>query len=167
MSQKTKKNQNKHILVLLASFALGLGGYTLSSNAQYQGVYDNATEAPTFIYKTILSNSLEAGGTKTGFTKISFSDSEAMDDFYSARGHAPIWTGGKDLAKATEALRVLESSWTQGLNPSSYHVEEIRNLLERPILTDKARLELLLTDAAIRYGRDLSGMRFDPEQAEG
>lgn len=162
MPQLFKKIHNK-ILIMAGTLGIGLGGYALQSNAQYQDASYSGSGSPSLIYKTILKNGLGAGGVKSGLAKISFTDSEAMENFYDMRGHVPLWTKGGDLARATEALRIFENSWTHGLNPSRYHTREIQALLENPILTDKARLELLVTDAAIRYGSDLTGMRFDPK----
>src|SRR5690606_11783813 len=77
----------------------------------------------------------------------------------------PLWLTGEASAMAEQAapmLALMEDSWTQGLNPADYHVPEIRRLISAPSPENAARLEMILSDAAIRYGRDLTGMRVDP-----
>ncbi len=102
-------------------------------------------------------------GTLEG-TKLS-SDGAAIQSFYETREHKPYWTDNKrNLEKARAALTVLQESWTHGLNPDDYHVDEITTLLNDEARDDD-RLELLLTDAVGRYGRDMSGMRINASAA--
>ena len=55
----------------------------------------------------------------------------------------------------------MEASWTHGLNPLQYHVPEMRALLEQGDKESLYALELLVSDAVVRYVRDLSAMRVD------
>ncbi len=89
-----------------------------------------------------------------------FLDAVAMQMFYEDRHFKPLWTAawGKHR-EAEKALQVFEAAWTHGLNPGDYHAEEIRSLLDTGFGARQARLELLVTDAATRYLRDMSGMR--------
>lgn len=98
---------------------------------------------------------------------IPFADWAALQRFYDERDNDPIFLSGDEpLAQARALLGVFEESWTHGLNPESYHVEPIRRLLTSPLRLqmEQARLELLLADAVMRYGRDMTGMRVDPAQ---
>lgn len=81
--------------------------------------------------------------------------------FYKARDNRPLWLDD-NYSKIGAILPVLEKSWTHGLNPEKYHISKIYELLENPFLARKGQLELLVSDAVARYGRDLSGMRIDP-----
>jgi hypothetical protein len=45
------------------------------------------------------------------------------------------------------------------LNPSDYHVVEIRDALENSDLMTRDELDVVLSDAILRYGRDLTGAR--------
>lgn len=93
-----------------------------------------------------------------------FKDADALRAFYAARGNEPVWTAryGRRHYKAEQVLKVLEASWTHGLNPSKYHVERIQKLITQPGEPERAELELLVSDGLVRYARDLTGMRVDP-----
>lgn len=99
---------------------------------------------------------------------IGFLDQQAVDRFYLARQGEPYWLVKNRLNNRGEVLlQILEDSWKNGLNPFSYNREDVARIIgdhrvgarlqvNQESLT---RLELLLTDAYIRYARDLSGMR--------
>ena len=90
---------------------------------------------------------------------------EALQEFYAARGFDPYWVDDSWFEESGDEdgfVAALEESWTHGLNPFSYHLEDIRALIESADGVDEARLEVLLSDAYISYGRDLSGIRIDP-----
>ncbi len=144
--------------ILIAALVVLSFGYALTSNAQQQH-----GEVPSLIYKIIMKNGLGAGGINGGFSRISFADPDAMHSVYESLEYQPVWLGrGSSTERAEEALALFEDAWRHGLNPDHYHVKQIRSLLNNPISVDKARLELFLSDAAMRYGRDLTGMRVDP-----
>lgn len=101
------------------------------------------------------SESLASGA--LGSHKLS--DGTAIEALYESRDHKPLWTGNRtNTEKARNVLGVLKESWTHGLNPQDYHVPQITDLLEGSS-KDELKLELLLTDAVARYGRDMTGMR--------
>lgn len=87
------------------------------------------------------------------------SDKAAIKAFYESRDYKPYWTDSRRNLERTRAVAaLLQDSWTQGLNPDEYHVDEISALLNSDD-RDEDRLEMLMTDAVGRYGRDMSGMR--------
>lgn len=87
-------------------------------------------------------------------------DSPALRAFYKERHNSPYWIkNDKQYDHIHSLVSFLEYSWTHGLNPEQYHVSEIKRLIAYPTPISLAQAELLLTDAAVRYGRDLSGMR--------
>ena len=96
--------------------------------------------------------------------KASFYDAPGMRAFYTAHGGEPVWVepNSRSQDRAESILEVLEDSWTQGLNPENYRVVRLRELLDDPLQMNGYELELLLSDAMVRYGRDLTGMRVDP-----
>lgn len=91
-------------------------------------------------------------------------DIEGMREFYKESGFTPLWLtrDGQPDDTAATALKSLEVSWTHGLNPLTYHVELIRGVLEQKRSMTPYDFEMLLSDAVIRYGRDLTGMRVTP-----
>ncbi len=162
MAHLIYKNYKNKFLILFTILGLSLG-YTLTSNAQHHDSQIPNSGVPSLIYKIIMKNGLSAGSVNRGFTRISFSDTSAMKSFYGDRGHTPLWVSDDgDTGRAADVLEILEASWVHGLNPENYHTAQIRKLLNNPVYTDKARLELFVSDAVMRYGRDLSGMRIDP-----
>lgn len=83
-----------------------------------------------------------------------------MGEFYLSRDYKPFWTEGGKLSPGGAALvSALEESWTHGLNPGLYRVREIAADLEEGRL---AGAELRLSEAYVRLGRDLGGIRIDP-----
>jgi murein L,D-transpeptidase YcbB/YkuD len=91
-------------------------------------------------------------------------DRVAMRGFYEHRGDAPFWLASTGAgSKARVMLDRLENAWTHGLNPDRYHVATIRGLMDKRDEDSRLRLELLLSDAFMRYAQDLSGMRVSPE----
>ncbi|MCB9989274.1 MAG: L,D-transpeptidase family protein [Rhodospirillales bacterium] len=94
-----------------------------------------------------------------------FYDADAMRAFYQQRDNELIWTEKEaNAAQINAMLTVFEDSWRHGLNPARYHVPSLRSLLSGPQNKEtQARLELLLSDAVVRYGHDISGMRVIPE----
>ena len=66
--------------------------------------------------------------------------------------------------KAKTILSVLENSWTHGLNPNDYHVDDIRRLMDEAKGEEQFQLDLVVSDALVRYGRDMSAMRVKPRR---
>lgn len=80
-------------------------------------------------------------------------DVEALNGFYSARDHYPAWR-----AEEREAIvGLLENAWRDGLEPATYGLSPIRNLMQAPGSdTEKsARLDALLTVGLGEFLRDL------------
>ncbi|MGH1398438.1 MAG: L,D-transpeptidase family protein [Alphaproteobacteria bacterium] len=78
---------------------------------------------------------------------------KALRAFYEARGAETYW----DRGNVSDFIEVIEGSWTHALNPFSYHLDA----LNRDDL-DPMHREVLLSDAYVSYGRDISGIRVDP-----
>jgi len=123
-----------------------LCGTAVTAQAQ-----QNDTALPAVIQQTLQNG--KAGGEK-------LVHAAALQDFYQERDFAPLWmVPRRGYAAAQQAHHLLRSSWTHGLNPEHYHVAALEALLETDNAAQYPALELLLSDAIVRYGRDLSGMR--------
>lgn len=99
---------------------------------------------------------------------------ETTARFYEARAYEPGWTSGPDRLRAAEELvSVISRAREEGLEPSHYHTDILRErLLALPgtrnpegtiapgVLVD---LELLLTDAFVLYGAHLLSGHVNPE----
>ena len=82
--------------------------------------------------------------------------------FYQARGFRPAWLE-PDRRRAAGLIRVLRAADAEALPPARYDVERIAALAHAGAGTDNvARLDVLLTDAFLRYARDVSFGRLDP-----
>jgi murein L,D-transpeptidase YcbB/YkuD len=86
----------------------------------------------------------------------------SLQSFYSLRQNRPAWLVGATLtADALLLIDVLRTADKEGLRPGDYHF---------PIMTagqlTANQLDLLLTDAALRYAHDQLTGRFDPRQMD-
>lgn len=108
---------------------------------------------------------VDAAGKKSpvaAVTDVRFMDKAAVEAFYEARKNEPYWLkNAGDVKRAREFVALIEESWSHGLNPDRYHRKEIAALIEQPRAETRQKLEMLLTDAAMRYAHDMSGMRVD------
>jgi murein L,D-transpeptidase YcbB/YkuD len=95
--------------------------------------------------------------------------------FYAARSHKPAWTSGRKLAgEFGDAVDLLENADADALDPDQYDrawLSARRERLEgriwgRAIEQDDelVELELRTTAAVLRWARDLSLGRFDPDR---
>jgi murein L,D-transpeptidase YcbB/YkuD len=90
--------------------------------------------------------------------------------FYEARAFAPAWVGEKGPTSSAHALRrAIAASDRDGLTPADYHLPELDRLLASADggaadADQLATLDLLLTDAFITYGLNLSAGRVDPHR---
>ncbi len=87
--------------------------------------------------------------------------------FYSARKYAPVWceSGGPN-SNAETLLTALNSSDREGLNPANYLPSSYRWHCNLSDPKEKARADLLLTDAFLRYSGELFSGGLDPRQAD-
>lgn len=137
----------------------------VSSDAQAERVmFDDVTELSankSMLLKAGITQALE--NPKLG--EVSLIDRPGMKAFYEARGFEAAWVEGGLFTsrKAESIVAVLEESWRHGLNPLKYHTEKLRPALENAKGIDRYELDLLLSDALVRYGRDLTGMRVNPK----
>jgi murein L,D-transpeptidase YcbB/YkuD len=98
-----------------------------------------------------------------GLDAREFADAASLKSFYEDHGFTPLWTGtDAKLAQAKKVEEVLQRSWSHGLNPRHYHASEISELLKQNNPDQADRLELLISDAVMRYGHDINGMRLNP-----
>src|SRR5215831_18192528 len=83
-------------------------------------------------------------------------DLNALNTFYGARLYQPAWTENQAAqANASLALSALEHSSEDGLQPDRYHLSELDLRRRADTMQAAAEYELFLTDAMLRYARDL------------
>ncbi|MDH5301130.1 MAG: L,D-transpeptidase family protein [Gammaproteobacteria bacterium] len=75
-----------------------------------------------------------------------------LREFYTPRQYQPIWDATWGMSENAALFRdALIDSHLEGLDPSEYHIDGIRYLWKSNRIINRARLELLLTDAFLRY----------------
>lgn len=89
-------------------------------------------------------------------------DAESLRDLYRSRAFQPIWQGD---ARRETLLAMIDGAGREGLDPGAYHLSAIKARLGAEG-EKAAELELLLSDAALRYGRAMRLGRVDPAAAE-
>jgi len=86
--------------------------------------------------------------------------SSAVRSLYESRGFVPLWIGADGPApRAVRLVETLRNSAELGLMASDYAIQDIDRLLRSGDESSLSRLELLLTQSAIRYAADLQGAR--------
>ena len=94
-------------------------------------------------------------------------DRRRLARFYPGRSPLPLWVDAKGPRPRARRLRaVLERSETEGLPPTRYGFEAIAARWEARAPTDLACLDVLLTTAFDRYGRDLATGTEAPREAD-
>ena len=99
----------------------------------------------------------------TKVVRKSLKDVAAIENFYLSRNYEPYWVRKSGpRSNARDLVEILEQSWEHGLNPYSYHLKNIYHLMDSRDEAQLADLDVLLSDAFVRLGQDLSGIRVDP-----
>ncbi|HYG91307.1 MAG TPA: L,D-transpeptidase family protein [Azospirillum sp.] len=85
--------------------------------------------------------------------------------FYAQRGFQPVWLDaeGSSKASAQGVLAVLREADTEGLSAADYHLDAIAANLDVATREERVALDLLLTDAVMKYGTHLRAGRVAPK----
>jgi L,D-transpeptidase YcbB len=87
-------------------------------------------------------------------------DGRALGRYYRAREFSPAWDAGDGgRERAALLLQALERADAHGLDPRRYHVEAIRARRAGGSARSAAEIELLLTDAFVRYATEIRAGR--------
>lgn len=146
-------------LPAIAMLCIGIVSIPTNASAQIQnsGYHDQAIHQNSFMHHAAFSKAINTGKIDTN----RLVDTDAIEAFYSGRSGKPFWMDDDlDLNRNVDAMyKKIEEAWTHGLNPYTYHYYEIHSRLGKNDAQSLVELELLLTDAYIRYVQDMSGMR--------
>lgn len=84
----------------------------------------------------------------------------AVVALYQSRDFAPVWIGTDGpVPRAVRLVETFRSSAARGLIASDYAIQDIERLLQAGDAASLARVEVLLTQSAIRFAADLQGGR--------
>ena len=91
----------------------------------------------------------------------------AVNLFYVTRQYQPIWVDNSGVNdRARQVATVLASAAGEGLEPRSYAVPRIAELLAAKSADDRAELEALLSLATVSYAADLASGRVEPAKID-
>jgi len=94
-------------------------------------------------------------------------DVPALKRFYCARSQAPVWTGSDGpLPQALAVFEAMSGAADEGLRPADYRPWLGEMLNGRLTILTRAWVDVLLTDALLRYVRDLGSGRSNPREAD-
>ena len=90
-----------------------------------------------------------------------------LQKFYSPRNYRPVWIDEQEPNRRAELWRdTLRQAGVEGLDPEDYHLSAIERHWVGTSKANLALLELLLTDAFIRYSVDVRAGRLSPEEVD-
>ena len=105
----------------------------------------------------------------TQFARQKSSENElfrtTLAHLYAARGFQPVWTKRSMIA---ELISGIDAALDDGLDPSDYHITQIRGFYNVPPLTpeDQASCDLLMSDAFFTLAAHLRYGKVNPESLE-
>jgi murein L,D-transpeptidase YcbB/YkuD len=102
-----------------------------------------------------IKSTIESGATAIGNDQLY--TSKELTKYYKNHEYNPLWF---DNENRRELINILEDSYNEGLNPSDYHIERIKELEKQVESGNRdisllANLELLLSDATALYASHL------------
>jgi len=98
---------------------------------------------------------------------ISLLDQSQLQDFYQHHDYRPVWlTHDRPNYHASLLRKALRSADRDGLDPADFHLPAIEQQWSIASVDSRATLELLLTDAFMRYSRQLRAGRMDPAEID-
>lgn len=149
-------------LSVAAVLSIGTSVYSSSVFADRLATYDGVSAEALLTQKAGVDGALEAL-VHSKEVKGFLSNHKALVEFYTAREFEPVWVGSNRVkSSGKDMFELVEESWLHGLNPYAYHMEALSARMNERGQDNLAYVELLLTDAYLRLGHDLSGIRVNP-----
>jgi murein L,D-transpeptidase YcbB/YkuD len=146
-------NRISNTLLRISVFLLVGLVMPVSTLAQFQSVPDTVSEA--------LRLQLGSERTETAPTEL---DWEQLREFYVPSHYRPVWVDEHGpLTRAGQWWLTLQTADQEGLDRETYHYVLIEQQWGASTPAELAWLELLLTDAFLKYSADVSVGRVDPE----
>jgi murein L,D-transpeptidase YcbB/YkuD len=121
-------------------------------------------EAAEHVLRAALQRVLAAPADTCGAPHL---DRRRLARFYPGRSAPPLWLDDAGpLPRARRLRTMLERSEEEGLPSARYGLDAVAARWEVPTPTDRACLDVLLTTAFERYGRDLATGIVSPREAD-
>ena len=137
--------------VFLQSIALIWSGFAFAANNE---------KVAAFLEPLVQSEKFQ------DLTGVDDKTAEKLRAYYQSRSFKPVWgrdTGIKGKGKALFAE--IQTSRVHGFDPAWYSVDELKDLVVSKDHSQLARMDLLMTGAAIEFGHDLVNGRFSGKRA--
>ena len=99
--------------------------------------------------------------TRDVIAELPIEDKASFVEFYAARNYEPVWQNDRSQEAVISAF---EDAWQHGLNKNKYLTRTLFELLQSEHEADKAPLDVMISAAIVRYGRDMTGMRVAPNE---
>ncbi len=154
-----RSNFRKTILLTCTAAVFSIAAPALADRtAEYDGISAEAL----LTQNAGIAGAVESHLNSSALRKF-LSHPNDTQEFYAQRAYEPLWvSSSRAKSDARDVLDVVQESWMHGLNPHVYHLEAIETRIDSRDQAILAELELLLTDAYLRIGHDLSGIRVNP-----
>ena len=148
----------KHLLqlklkrIIITALIVAIYPHVLLANKQQSNQYGFAIASESVVFE--LQKHLVWADYDNWATGLNWPSLRA---FYAKRDFLPIWHDlNGPTTRAEIVLDALVNAFEEGLEPDEYHVPSIRYMWHSKRAITRARLELLLTDALLRYGLEVS-----------
>ncbi len=91
-----------------------------------------------------------------------------IDNYYNTQSISSLWLDrrGNPNRNTDTLITYLENSWQHGLKPDNYHLQDIKNYLDSDKNVAPRFFDQMISDAYLRYVRDMTGMRIDASLIE-
>jgi murein L,D-transpeptidase YcbB/YkuD len=148
--QSDLKKTQDHFKMLRKKLLSGILSVFLLSNTFAFEVFSQESQNNEILLRSALKSSL------SDFYKIS----DPISLFYFERNYQPFWIGNKNRLEGLS--RSLSRASSHGLPKSRYPLEELSQAFFENEPTQKAKLELMATEAFLLFAQDLSGGILNP-----
>lgn len=141
-----KNNKSHRNILLSALFTLCLS-YT--SPVMAETGYRYYTPAPTLrMVNDELPQIIQDRSAYGLIALANIDDSEALRNYYRSSNMRSLWP---DPNNRDEIISVLENSWQEGLEPTDFHIDDIKRRIESGTARDLAEADILITASVLNY----------------
>ena len=142
--------------------------FTMLKGKLLSGIISILILSNTFVFEVFSQETQNKDGLLRAALKSSLGDfyksSDPISLFYFERDFKPFWMENKKRLKSLS--RSLGQASSHGLPKSRYPLEELSQGIFENELTQKAKLELMATEAFLLFAQDLSGGILNPNMID-
>ena len=143
-----------HCVILRKSFLLGITSIFIFANVMAFEAFSQESQNKDLLLRSSLKSSLGE------FYTIS----DPISLFYFERNYEPFWIENRKRLDSLSSS--LSQAGSHGLPKLRYPLEELRHAISEDEPTQKAKLELMATEAFLLYAQDISGGILNPNKID-